>query len=247
MFAPSAGYDRALTIFSPDGRLYQVEYATETVRRGTLAIGIKCDDGVVLCAEERVRKLQNGDLSQKLFQVDDHIGIAAAGYVPDARVMVDQARVQAQNNRLIYDEAIDVEAIARHLGDAAQQFTQYAGVRPFGVSLIVAGVDKNGPSIFVTDPSGTYLGYDAIAIGGGGDQVNELLEQKYSRGMSLDSACLLAVESIGKSTEDKAEPKHIKMAVVDTQTKTMRKLSDDEINGYVARIAKSGEPTETSK
>jgi len=247
VFAPSAGYDRALTIFSPDGRLYQVEYATETVRRGTLAIGIKCDEGVVLCAEERVRKLQNGDLSQKLFQVDDHIGIAAAGYVPDARVMVDQARVQAQNNRLIYDEAIDVEAIARHLGDAAQQFTQYAGVRPFGVSLIVAGVDKNGPSIFVTDPSGTYLGYDAIAIGGGGDQVNELLEQKYSRGMSLDSACLLAVESIGKSTEDKAEPKHIKMAVVDTQTKTMRKLSDDEINGYVARIAKSGEPTETSK
>jgi len=247
VFAPSAGYDRALTIFSPDGRLYQVEYAIETVRRGTLAIGIKCDDGVVLCAEERVRKLQNGDLSQKLFQVDDHIGIAAAGYVPDARVMVDQARVQAQNNRLIYDEAIDVEAIARHLGDAAQQFTQYAGVRPFGVSLIVAGVDKNGPSIFVTDPSGTYLGYDAIAIGGGGDQVNELLEQKYSRGMSLDSACLLAVESIGKSTEDKAEPKHIKMAVVDTQTKTMRKLSDDEINGYVARIAKSGEPTETSK
>ncbi len=247
MFAPSAGYDRALTIFSPDGRLYQVEYAIETVRRGTLAIGIKCDEGVVLCAEERVRKLQNGDLSQKLFQVDDHIGIAAAGYVPDARVMVDQARVQAQNNRLIYDEAIDVEAIARHLGDAAQQFTQYAGVRPFGVSLIVAGVDKNGPSIFVTDPSGTYLGYDAIAIGGGGDQVNELLEQKYSRGMSLDSACLLAVESIGKSTEDKAEPKHIKMAVVDTQTKTMRKLSDDEINGYVARIAKSGEPTETSK
>jgi proteasome alpha subunit len=247
VFAPSAGYDRALTIFSPDGRLYQVEYAIETVRRGTLAIGIKCDEGVVLCAEERVRKLQNGDLSQKLFQVDDHIGIAAAGYVPDARVMVDQARVQAQNNRLIYDEAIDVEAIARHLGDAAQQFTQYAGVRPFGVSLIVAGVDKNGPSIFVTDPSGTYLGYDAIAIGGGGDQVNELLEQKYSRGMSLDSACLLAVESIGKSTEDKAEPKHIKMAVVDTQTKTMRKLSDDEINGYVARIAKSGEPTETSK
>ena len=247
MFAPSAGYDRALTIFSPDGRLYQVEYAIETVRRGTLAIGIKCDEGVVLCAEERVRKLQNGDLSQKLFQVDDHIGIAAAGYVPDARVMVDQARVQAQNNRLIYDEAIDVEAIARHLGDAAQQFTQYAGVRPFGVSLIVAGVDKNGPSIFVTDPSGTYLGYDAIAIGGGGDQVNELLEQKYSRGMSLDSACLLAVESIGKSTEDKAEPKHIKMAVVDTQTKTMRKLSDDEINGYVARIAKSGEPTETPK
>ena len=243
MFAPSAGYDRALTIFSPDGRLYQVEYAIETVRRGTLAIGIMCKEGVVLCAEERVKKLQNHDLSQKLFQVDDHIGIAAAGYVPDARVMVDQARVHAQNNRLIYDEAIDVEAIARHLGDAAQQFTQYAGVRPFGVSLIVAGVDKNGPSIFVTDPSGTYLGYNAIAIGGGGDQVNELLEQKYSSEMSLDDACTLAVESIGRSGEEKTEPKHIKMAVVDAKTKTMRKLTEDETNSYVAKASKPSEPS----
>jgi proteasome alpha subunit len=238
MFAPSAGYDRALTIFSPDGRLYQVEYAIETVRRGTLAIGIKCKDGVVLCAEERVRKLQNHELSQKLFQVDDHVGIAAAGYVPDARVMVDQARVFAQNNRLIYDEAIDVEAVARHLGDAAQQFTQYAGVRPFGVSLIIAGVDRNGPSIFVTDPSGTYLGYDAIAIGGGGDQVNEFLEQKYRPDMTLEEASLLAVESIGKGGEEKAEPKHIKMAVIDVQTKKMRKLTEEEINAYLAKLGK---------
>jgi proteasome alpha subunit len=242
LFAPSAGYDRALTIFSPDGRLYQVEYAIETVRRGTLAIGIKCKEGVVLCAEERVRKLQNHEMSQKLFQVDDHIGIAAAGYVPDARVMVDQARVQAQNNRLIYDEAIDVEAIARHLGDAAQQFTQYAGVRPFGVSLIVAGVDKNGPAIFVTDPSGTYLGYDAIAIGGGGDQVNEFLEQKYDPAMTLDQAALLAVESISKGGEEKAEPKHIKMAVISAETKTMKRLTEEEINAYITRISKPSEP-----
>jgi proteasome alpha subunit len=228
LFAPSAGYDRALTIFSPDGRLYQVEYAIETVRRGTLAIGIKCKEGVVLCAEERVRKLQNHEMSQKLFQVDDHI--------------VDQARVQAQNNRLIYDEAIDVEAIARHLGDAAQQFTQYAGVRPFGVSLIVAGVDKNGPAIFVTDPSGTYLGYDAIAIGGGGDQVNEFLEQKYDPAMTLDQAALLAVESISKGGEEKAEPKHIKMAVISAETKTMKRLTEEEINAYITRISKPSEP-----
>ena len=242
MFAPSAGYDRALTIFSPDGRLYQVEYAIETVRRGTLAIGIKCKDGVVLCAEERVRKLQNQDLSQKLFQVDDHIGIAAAGYVPDARVMVDNARVQAQNNRLIFDEAIDVEAIARKLGDAAQQYTQYAGVRPFGVSLIVAGVDKRGTSIFVTDPSGTYLGYEAIAIGGGGDQVNEFFEQRYKPDLTVEEGCLLAIESIGKSGEDKAEPKHIKMAVIDEQTKKMRRLSAEEIDAYVAKLVKPEEP-----
>jgi proteasome alpha subunit len=243
LFAPQAGYDRALTIFSPDGRLYQVEYAIETVRRGTLAIGIKCKEGVVLCAEERVRKLQTEGLSQKLFQVDEHIGIAAAGYVPDARIMVDQARVQAQNNRLVYDEPIEVEGIARKLGDMAQQYTQYAGVRPFGVSLIIAGVDNEVPAIFVTDPSGTYLGYDAIAIGGGSDQVNEYLEQKYDIGMSLEQAIALAVESVKKAGEEKAEPKHIKVATIDIKTKKMKQVPDDVVEGYLKASSGEAKPT----
>ncbi|MEM0117470.1 MAG: archaeal proteasome endopeptidase complex subunit alpha [Conexivisphaerales archaeon] len=236
MFAPQAGYDRALTIFSPDGRLYQVEYAIETVRRGTLAVGIKCKEGVVLCAEEKVRKLQTEGLSQKLFQVDDHIGIAAAGYVPDARVLVDNARVYAQNNRLIYDEAVDVEGVARKLGDMAQQFTQYAGVRPFGVSLIIAGVDEQ-PAIFVTDPSGTYLGYDAVAIGGGSDQVNEFLEQNYKMDMTLEQAIEMAIASVKKAGEEKAEPKHIKVATIDIKTKKMRTLSEEEVNSYLAKVS----------
>ncbi|MEM3186449.1 MAG: archaeal proteasome endopeptidase complex subunit alpha [Conexivisphaerales archaeon] len=233
MFAPQAGYDRALTIFSPDGRLYQVEYAIETVRHGTLAIGIKCKDGVVLCAEERFRKLQTEGQSQKLFQVDDHIGIAAAGYVPDARVLVDSARIAAQNNRLIYDEPIEVEGIARRLGDMAQQYTQYAGVRPFGVSLIIAGVDGSTPAIYVTDPSGTYLGYNAVAIGGGSEQATELLEQKYKEDMSLEEAISLAVESVKKAGEEKTEPKHVKIAVIDVKTRKMRRLTDEEVNEYV--------------
>jgi len=237
MFAPQAGYDRALTIFSPDGRLYQVEYAIETVRRGTLAVGIKCKEGVVLCAEEKVRKLQTEGLSQKLFQVDDHIGIAAAGYVPDARVLVDNARVYAQNNRLIYDEPVDVEGVARKLGDMAQQYTQYAGVRPFGVSLIIAGVDEQ-PAIFVTDPSGTYLGYDAVAIGGGSDQVNEFLEQNYKVDMTLEQAIEMAVASVKKAGEEKAEPKHIKVATIDIKTKKMRTLSEEEVNSYLSKVSK---------
>ena len=239
MFTPSAGYDRAITIFSPDGRLYQVEYAIETVRRGTIAIGIKAKDGVVLCVEERVKKLQNHNLSQKLFQVDDHIGIAAAGYVPDARVLVDQARIIAQNNRLLYDEPIDVETIARRLGDIAQQYTQYAGVRPFGVSLIIAGVDKTGPAIFTTDPSGTYLGYDAVAIGGGSEQVNEYLEQKYRSDMTLEEACLLAIECVLKASEEKAESRHIKLATIDMKTKKMRRFKEEEVQEYLKRILES--------
>jgi len=161
----AAGYDRAITVFSPDGRLYQVEYAIETVRRGTLAVGIKSKDGVVIAVEEKARKLQVSDVTQKIFQIDDHIGVAAAGYIPDARTQVDHARFFAQSNRLIYDEPVDVEGVAKNLADMAQQFTQYAGVRPYGVALILAGVDKNGASLYQTDPSGTYIGYDAVAIG----------------------------------------------------------------------------------
>ena len=183
MFAPSAGYDRAITIFSPDGRLYQVEYALETVRRGSLAVGIRTKEGIVLAVEEKGRKLQSDDSVIKMFQIDDHVGAVGAGYIPDARIQVDSARVMAQSNKLIYDEPVDVEAIAKRIADMNQQYTQYAGVRPFGVSLIIAGVDENnGPVVYLADPTGTYSGFHAIAIGQGSDQVNDYLEKNYHAG-----------------------------------------------------------------
>jgi proteasome alpha subunit len=228
----AAGYDRAITVFSPDGRLYQVEYAIETVRRGTLAIGIKCKDGVILAVEEKSRKLQLSDVTQKIFQVDDHIGVAAAGYIPDARTQVDHARFFAQSNRLIYDEPVDVEGVAKNLADMAQQYTQYAGVRPFGVALILAGVDKNGSSLFLTDPSGTYIGYNAIAIGAGSDQVNEFLEKNYRADIDREEAAILAIESIYLVSEDKTGIRHIKMAMIDFESKTMKKVEEADIEGY---------------
>jgi proteasome alpha subunit len=230
----AAGYDRAITVFSPDGRLYQVEYAIETVRRGTLAIGIKANDGVVLAVEEKTRKLQISNVTQKIFQVDDHIGVAAAGYIPDARTQVDHARFFAQSNRLIYDEPVDVEGVAKNIADMAQQFTQYAGVRPFGVALLLAGVDKNGANLFLTDPSGTYIGYDAMAIGAGSDQVTDFLEKSYKQDISLEEAASLAIESIYLVSEDKSSTKHLKMAIIDTKTKAMRKVEDEEIERYAA-------------
>jgi proteasome alpha subunit len=196
MFPAAAGYDRAITVFSPDGRLYQVEYAIETVRRGSLAVGVKTKEGVVLAVDEKPRKLQTSGVTQKIFQVDDHLGVAAAGYIPDARIQVDQARIVAQSNRLIYDEAVDVEVLAKKISDLSQQFTQYAGVRPFGVSLIISGVDRSGPQLFLTDPSGNYVGYNAVAIGAGSDQVTEFFEQKYADDISVDNACILAIEAI---------------------------------------------------
>jgi proteasome alpha subunit len=230
----AAGYDRAITVFSPDGRLYQVEYAIETVRRGTLAIGVKSTDGVILAVEEKARKLQISNVTQKIFQVDDHIGVAAAGYIPDARTQVDHARFFAQSNRLIYDEPVDVEGVAKNLADMAQQFTQYAGVRPFGVALILAGVDKNGSALYLTDPSGTYIGYDAVAIGAGSDQVTEFLEKSYRSDMGLEEAAALAIESIYLVSEEKTGTRHLKMAIIDSKAKTMRKAEDEEIQSYAA-------------
>jgi proteasome alpha subunit len=231
----AAGYDRAITVFSPDGRLYQVEYAIETVRRGTLAIGVKSKDGVILAVEEKARKLQISNVTQKIFQVDDHIGVAAAGYIPDARTQVDHARFFAQSNRLIYDEPVDVEGVAKNMADMAQQFTQYAGVRPFGVALILAGVDKNGASLYLTDPSGTYIGYDAVAIGAGSDQVTEFLEKQYQLEISMEDAGALAMQSIYLVSEEKTGTKHVKMAVIDNETKTMRKIEDRDIERYASR------------
>lgn len=244
MFPQAAGYDRAITVFSPDGRLYQVEYAIETVRRGTLAVGIKTTEGVILAVEERSRKLQNPNMTHKIFQIDEHLGAAAAGYIPDARVQIDHARIYAQSNRLVYDELIEVETVAKRIADLAQQYTQYAGVRPFGVSLIIAGVDKTGPRIFLTDPSGTFVDYDAVAMGAGSDRVTEYLEQKYRPDMNLEEGEVLAVESIYLVSEDKSGTSHIKIAVIDTKTKKLRFLTQEEIEVIASKASNREKRTE---
>ena len=243
MLPAQQGYDRAITVFSPDGRLYQVEYAIETVRRGTIAVGVKSKDGIVIAVEEKPRKLQISDVAQKIFQVDDHVGVAAAGYIPDARSQVDNARFFSQSNKLIYDEPVEIETIAKHLADQSQQYTQYAGVRPFGVSLILGGVVNNSPQLFLTDPSGTYISYDAIAIGSGSDQVMDFLEKSYTAGLSLDEASALAVAGIYLSSEDKEGTSHIRMAQIKTESGQFELVSDKEIESF-AKTAKEKFPHE---
>ena len=159
VFAAPGAYDRAITVFSPDGRLFQVEYAVETVNRGATILGIGCSEGVVLGAEETIEtKLEDPAFSWKLYEVDKHVGAAIVGLSSDARILIDQARVYAQSNRLMYDEPIDVQIITKRIGDLKQLYTQHAGVRPFGVSIVFGGVDKFGSRIYATHPSGSYHG-----------------------------------------------------------------------------------------
>ena len=227
----SRGYDMTPTMYSPDGRIYQVEYAIETVKRGAIAIGLQSKDGVIIAVEEKTRDLQVEDITQKIFQVDDHIGIAAAGYIPDARILVDNARFFSQSNKLTYDESVDIETVAKHLADQAHQFTQYSGVRPFGVALIIAGVDKKGARIFVTDPSGTYVPYAAVAIGGDSDEVTDFLEKNYKKEMSMDDAMSLAISAINLKS-DENDVKDIRMSRIKTDTKLFEKVSNEELAKY---------------
>ena len=224
----SRGYDMTPTMYSPDGRIYQVEYAIETVKRGAIAIGLQAKDGIVLAVEEKSRDLQVEDITQKIFEVDDHIGIAAAGYIPDARVLVDNARFFSQSNKLTYDESVEVETVARHLADQSHQFTQYSGVRPFGVALIVAGVDRRGSRIFVTDPSGTYVPYTAVAIGGNSDEITDYLEKNYKNEMSMDDTMSLAIAAINLKSDEKGV-KHIRMSRIRQDTKLFEKVSSQEL------------------
>ena len=223
------GYDRAITVFSPDGRLYQVEYAIETVKRGNIALGIKSKDGIIFAADERPRKLQVVEESQKLFKIDQHIGIAAAGYIPDARSQVDNARFFSQSSKLVYDESVSIETVTKHIADQCQQYTQYAGARPIGVALIIGGIDENGNSLFLTDPSGTYIPYNAVAIGADSDRVTEFLKKHYKPEMTLEESKMLAISSINMISSDVKGSEHIKISQIKSDTKQFEIVDKNQI------------------
>ncbi len=237
VFAAPGAYDRAITVFSPDGRLFQVEYAMELVNRGATILGIRCSEGIVLGAEENVEPLEEGEFSWKIFKVDEHIGSAIVGLSSDARVLIDQARIYAQSNRLTYDEPIDVEVITKRICDIQQLYTQHAGVRPFGVSIIFGGVDKTGNRLFGTHPSGTYRGYKATSQGAGRETVISILKEEYRENMTLEETIRLAVKCLIKALEARQLPPRIKIAVIPTETKKMEMLSDEKIEGYIKELS----------
>ncbi|HIE13985.1 TPA: archaeal proteasome endopeptidase complex subunit alpha [Candidatus Bathyarchaeota archaeon] len=237
VFAVPGAYDRAITVFSPDGRLFQVEYALETVYRGATILGIVCKEGVVIGAEEKIEsKLQDPNFSQKIYEIDEHLGAAVVGLSSDARILIDQARIYTQSNRLLYDEPIDVEMAAKRIGDLKQLYTQHAGVRPFGVSILFGGVDKTGGRIYTTDPSGSYRAYKAVAIGIGRETVENILKKEYHEDLTLEESIKLAVKCLVKSLQARGEEPHVKIAVVPMATKKFRLLSGDEVQTYIKEV-----------
>jgi proteasome alpha subunit len=239
VFAAPGAYDRAITVFSPDGRLFQVEYAMELVNRGATIMGIQCSEGIVIGSEENIEPLEEAEYSWKIFKVDEHVSAAIVGLSSDARVLIDQARIYAQSNKLTYDEPIDVEVVTKRICDIQQMYTQHAGVRPFGVSLIFGGVDKTGSHVFGTHPSGTYRGYKATALGAGRETVLSILKDEYRENLSLEENTRLTVKCLVKALEARQLPPRIKIAVIPTVTKQLQMLTDEKIESYIKELGPS--------
>ena len=160
------GYDRSATMFAPDGHILQVEYAEKTVRLGTASIGINCSEGVVIVADKGQKdSLIVTESADKIYEIDEHIIATASGFISDARILINHARVIAQQHRVTYDSPIDVESIIREISDIKQQYTQHPGVRPFGVAIMIAGKNGKETKLYTSDITGNYFEYNAIAVG----------------------------------------------------------------------------------
>ncbi|MEM0466674.1 MAG: archaeal proteasome endopeptidase complex subunit alpha [Candidatus Thermoplasmatota archaeon] len=228
-------YDRAITVFSPDGRLFQVEYAREAVKRGTTTVGLKCKDGVVLIVDKRITsRLIEPDSIEKIFAIDDHIGCATSGLVADARALIDRARLDAQINEITYNEKIQVKTLVKRICDFKQTYTQYGGVRPFGTALLIAGIDETGPRLFSTDPSGALMEYKASSEGAGRAGAMAFFEEKYRDDLSLDEAIDLGIKALHKGTEGKINAEAIEIGVVKKGGK-FHILSPEETRMYVIK------------
>lgn len=229
-------YDRAITVFSPEGRLYQVEYAREAVKMGSTTIGIKFKDGVALIIDKKVRsRLIEAKSIEKIYIIDEHIGAASSGLMADARVLVDYARVSAQMEKVTYNEKIGVETLVKKISDYVQQYTQYGGVRPFGTSLLIAGIDDTDIYLFETEPSGAFTGYKASCIGRGREAVMNLFEKEYQDDMDQESAILLALKGLKQVSEDPNQPLVVEIGII-TRGKNFEIMKQEEVDKYLKKL-----------
>ncbi len=224
------GYDRAITMFSPDGRLLQVEYAKKTVRQGSTAIGMVCSDGVLFVTDKRiVDSLIVPESVEKIWQIDDHIGATASGILSDARVLIERAQLRAQQHRVTYDTAVDVITIVKDICNLKQICTQSGGLRPFGVSILVAGIDAEKPTLYETDPTGIFFEYKASVIGEGELEIEEILQKEYNPGVTIEEGLKLCLEALKKVLGDNFSIERIDAAYIKKDEKKFKKFSKETV------------------
>ncbi len=223
------GYDRTSTMFSPDGRLLQVEYAKKTVKQGTSAIGLVCKDGVVLVADKRITEpLIVSDSVEKVYQVDDHIGVSASGILSDGRALIDKARLMSQQHQLTYDHPISVASLVKDVCDLKQAYTQFGGARPFGVSLLFIGVDEK-PTLYTTDPTGIFFEYKATAIGEAEAEIKAILVKEYKENITIEDGIKMAVKILKRVLGKEFDIKRIDSAYVSIVSKKFVRPSHNHL------------------
>jgi 20S proteasome subunit alpha 5 len=241
MFLNRSEYDRGINTFSPEGRLFQVEYAIEAIKLGSTAVGIQTAEGVVLAVEKRLTSpLLEPSSVEKIMEIDNHIGAAMSGLTADARTLVDYARVEAQNHTFTYDEPISVESCTQAICDLALRFgedrkSEKAMSRPFGVALLIAGIDENGPALFHTDPSGTFIQYEAKAIGAGSEGAQTSLQERYSKSLTLKEAEKLALQVLKQVMEEKISATNVEIASI-AVGRPFRIYSNEELEAVLKTL-----------
>ncbi|QIX02391.1 hypothetical protein AMS68_007908 [Peltaster fructicola] len=241
MFIARSEYDRGINTFSPEGRLFQVEYSLEAIKLGSTAIGIQTSEGVVLGVEKRVTStLLETSSVEKIVEIDRHIGCAISGLQADSRTLIEHARVTSQSHEFNYAEPLKVESCTQSICDLALRFGEGAEgeesimSRPFGVALLIAGWDENGPALYHAEPSGTFYKYDAKAIGSGSEGAQAELVNEYHRSLTLVEAETLTLRTLKQVMEEKLDAKNVQLASV---TKSgFRIYTDEEMKDVVSRL-----------
>lgn len=222
-------YDRTIVVFSPDGRLLQVEYARQAVRRGSTSVGLRLQDSVILASVRTVSKLATPESYKKIYEIDSHIGLVSSGLLADARDLVGLARIRAQINRITYGEPISVASLTRYVCDRKHLVTQFAGVRPYGVGLLIGGTDKNRATLYETDPSGTMIEWKAQAIGIGAEKAKKVLENGYKEAMKTEDGVKLVLKAL-KAGEKDIRHENVEIAIV--KRNEFKKLSIKDLEKY---------------
>jgi proteasome alpha subunit len=225
------GYDRTATMFSPDGRLLQVEYAEKTVRLGSASISLVCSDGVLIVADKRlVDDLVLPESSIKIYEIDDHIIGTAAGILSDARVLMEKAQVIAQQHRVTFDTLVDTETVVKEISNLKQAYTQYGGARPFGVEVMITGINPdNIGRLYVSDVTGNYFGYKAAAIGENDDQIKTLLRKQFKENMIIDQGIKLALSIFKNVLGKNFDIKRFECVYVKKENKKAKRLFGDAL------------------
>lgn len=233
------GYDRAITMFSPDGRLLQVEYAKKTVRQGSTAIGMVCSDGVLLVADKRiVDRLVIPESVEKIFQIDDHIASTASGILSDARVLIERAQLKAQQHKVTYDSPVDTVTVVKDICALKQMCTQSGGLRPFGVSVILAGIDADGPKLFETDPTGIYFQFRATVIGEGEQEIEEILTQEWNEKLTIEDGLKLALAALNKVLDKNFSVDRVDAAYIDSKEMKFTRIKKDRLEKLLREAKK---------